>query len=101
MTQKDENRLQTMEMWLWRRMIGGTNWTERRIDKGILEETGEKREDLIVNTMGRKTKFIGRLNDFLNNIFEGRIMVRRRPRPRNNYFHDVEEKTGSASPMDS
>jgi hypothetical protein len=51
--------------------------------------------------MERKIKFIGHLirhNDFIINIFEGKIMGRRpRGRPRTNYFHDIKEKMGCAS----
>lgn len=51
--------------------------------------------------MIRKIKFIGRLihyNDFLNNMFERRIMGRRsRGRCRTNNFQDIEEKMDCAS----
>jgi len=52
--------------------------------------------------MERKIKWIGRLirhdNDFLNNIFEGRIIGRRpRGRPRANCFDDTKEKMGALS----
>lgn len=43
--------------------------------------------------MESKIKLIEHLirhNDFLNNVFERRIMGRRRPRA--NYFHDIKEK---------
>ncbi|KAF0770193.1 putative transposon-derived protein F52C9.6 [Aphis craccivora] len=51
--------------------------------------------------MERKIKLIGHLNrhnDFLNKIFEERIMGRRPiGKPRVNYFHGIKEKIGCAS----
>lgn len=61
-----------------------------------LNEIREKRS-LITSIMERKIKWIGHLighSDFLNNIFEGRII---RQRPRVNYFHDINEKMGCIS----
>lgn len=66
---KDKNYLQTMEMWLWRKMIK-TNWVEQKSNENALK--GEKRS-LIINKMDRKIKWIEHLihhNDFLNNIIE-------------------------------
>jgi len=55
----------------------------------------------MIHIIERKIKFIGHIirhNDFLNNIFEGRIMGRRpRGRSRTNYFHDINEKMDCAS----
>jgi hypothetical protein len=51
--------------------------------------------------MKKKPKFIGyftRYNDFIINIFEGKIMGRRpRGKPRINNFHGIREKMGCAS----
>jgi len=91
MTQKDKNNLQAMEIWLWRKMTK-TNWMKRKSNERGLKEIGEKRS-IMINIMERTIKFIGHIirhNNFLNNIFEGKIMGRRpRRRPRANYFHDI------------
>jgi len=72
---------------------------ERKSNERVLDEIGEKRS-LMIHIIERKIKLIGHImrhNDFLNNIFEGRIMRRRpRGRPRTNYFHDIKVKMGCA-----
>lgn len=76
------------------------NWMEWKSNGRVLAEIGE-RIILILNIMDKKIKFICHLiryNDFLNDIFKGKIMGQRpRGRPRINYFHDVKEKMDCTS----
>ncbi|KAF0734800.1 putative transposon-derived protein F52C9.6 [Aphis craccivora] len=63
-----------MEMWLWRRMTR-IRWIERKRNETILEEIGETRS-MWTLIMKRKIKLVGHLlrhNDFITNIFEGKI----------------------------
>ncbi|KAF0771489.1 putative transposon-derived protein F52C9.6 [Aphis craccivora] len=70
------------------------NWIELKSNKIVLKPKGYiKKVSLKNNIMESKIKLIEHLirhNDFLNNVFERRIMGRRRPRA--NYFHDIKEK---------
>lgn len=85
-------RLEAMEMWLWRKMTK-TSWTEKKTNQQILIEIVERRS-LLENIMKRKVKLIGHLirhNQFIGNIFEGRLLGRRsRGRPRTSYFRDLQ-----------
>jgi hypothetical protein len=55
---KDEkNKLEAMEMWIWRRTTR-TSWTERKRNDTILQEIGEER-NIITAIMKRKVKLIG------------------------------------------
>lgn len=77
--QRDKNKLNAMEMLLWRRMIK-IKWTERKSDEGIFEKKkkiGEGRS--IMNNINQKENEIyweHYHNDFLNNISERGIMGR-------------------------
>lgn len=77
-----------------------TNWMERKSNERVLNEIGEK-ISLMIHITERKMKLNGHIirhNNFLNNLFERRIMGRRpRGRPRTNYFHDVKEKMSCES----
>ncbi|KAI5755057.1 hypothetical protein M8J77_013699 [Diaphorina citri] len=87
----ERERLEAMEMWLWRRMTR-TSWMERKRNEKILEEIGEER-NLMKTLMKRKIKLVGHLlrhNDFITNILEGKVEGRRpRGRPRKSYFEDI------------
>ena len=39
----DRNRIESFEMWCWRKMLG-ISWKEHRTNKSILEEIGLERE---------------------------------------------------------
>jgi hypothetical protein len=70
----ETERLEAMEMWMWRKMTK-TSWIERKSNKRVLEKV-KKRRSLIEPLEKRKIKLIGHLmrhNDFMKNIFEGRI----------------------------
>jgi len=70
----ERDRLEAMEMWLWRRMTR-IRWIERKRNETILEEIGETRS-MWTLIMKRKIKLVGHLlrhNDFITNIFEGKI----------------------------
>lgn len=88
----EKARLEAMEMWLWRKMTK-TSWTEKKTNQQILIEIVERRS-LLENILKRKVKLIGHLirhNQFIGNIFEGRLLGRRsRGRPRTSYFRDLQ-----------
>ncbi|KAI5739387.1 hypothetical protein M8J77_018683 [Diaphorina citri] len=90
---KDRARLEAAEMWMWRRMTK-TRWIEKKSNERVLEEVGESRQ-LIKTIEKRKIKLIGHIirhNNFITNIFEGKIQGKKtRGRPRKQYFKDMQE----------
>lgn len=95
----ERERLEAMEMWMWRRMTR-TSWIERKRNETILEEI-EERRNLITSIMKRKVKLVGHLlrhNEFITNIIEGRVLGRRpRGRPWKSYFDDIQQLKRAAT----
>ena len=95
----ERERLEAMEMWLWRRMTR-TKWTERKRNETIMEEIEEKR-NIMTSLMRRKVKLVGHLlrhNNFITNIIEGKVAGRRpRGRPRKSYLEDIYHLMGCTS----
>lgn len=92
-TIRDKKKLEAAEMWFWRKMCK-TSWREKKSNEKLLSEIKERRQ-LIQSLESRQIKLIGhtiRHNNFLCNIFEGRLEGRRcRGRPRKCYFKDIME----------
>ncbi|KAI5734042.1 hypothetical protein M8J77_001775 [Diaphorina citri] len=66
----------------------------KKSNERVLEEVGESRQ-LIKTIEKRKIKLIGHIirhNNFITNIFEGKIQGKKtRGRPRKQYFKDIQE----------
>ena len=91
-----KQRLETVEMWCWRRMLK-VGWTERRSNESILEVIGGGREMLSV-VRRRQMSFLGHImrEDGLENLtVTGRIAGgRSRGRPRKKYLDRMREIIG-------
>ena len=98
LTQKTRKRLETMEMWCWRRMLK-ISWTERKTNESILDDIGRKRELLAV-IRRRQMRFLGHVvrREYLENpILTGRIEGSRgRGRPRIKYMDDMKSAIGGS-----
>ena len=92
----ERNRLESAEMWIWRKMTR-TSWIERKTNLEVLREVQEERR-LLREMEKRKTKFIGhvlRHNTFIINILEGKVLGKKgRGRPRKKYLEDIEKRMG-------
>ncbi|VVC43630.1 Hypothetical protein CINCED_3A006507 [Cinara cedri] len=70
----EKNRLEAMEMWMWRKMTR-TSWIEHKTNEEVLNEINEER-----TIMKRTIKLIGHLlrnNEFITIIVEGKIEGKR------------------------
>src|SRR6218665_3037128 len=80
---EDIKRLETFEMWTWRRMEK-VSWTEHKTNEEILETIGEERS-LIRTIKTRQKKCIGhtlRGESLLKTVIEGKMLGKRsRGRP--------------------
>ena len=93
---RDERKITSMEMWLWRRMkcIG---WKEKRTDNCILLELDIKRE-LPGNVRKRKLSYFGHLCrdhscQITKTVVEGYVEGRRRlGRPRKQYIDNIKQR---------
>ena len=83
---RDERKITSMEMWLWRRMLR-ISWMEKRTDNSILQELEIKRE-LLGHVRKRKLSYYGHLCrdhgcQITKTVVEGYVEGRRRRgRPR-------------------
>ena len=78
----DVKRLESFEMWVWRRM-GKISWTERVSNDEVLRIVGEERT-LIKTCKERQKKWIGHIHihdGLLKDVIEGRLEGKR-PRGR-------------------
>ena len=107
---RDERKITSMEMWLWRRMMR-ISWKEERTDNSILQELDIKCE-LLGHVRKRKLSYFGHLcrehgcqitKTIVEGYMEGR---RRRGRPQKQYYrqhqtvdtiNDVTVRTGCRS----
>ena len=74
MTQADRDRIEALEMWIWRRMEK-ISWTDKVTNEDVLKKVNESKNMLNVIRQ-RKRKWIGHLlrhDEFLQEIFEGRM----------------------------
>jgi len=96
---QERTKLEAAEMWFWRRMTK-TSWTERKSNVIILHEINENRELLKVIAK-RKIKLLGhvlRHNNFLQNIFEGKVLGKKtRGRPRMAFLKNTIHEMGCNS----
>ena len=98
LTLADERRIQSAEMWLWRRMLR-ISWFQKRSDVSILEQLNTKRE-LLAHVRKRKLTYFGHLHreggcQLTRTVVQGLYpAVRRRGRPRTQYLDNVKRWTG-------
>ena len=92
-----EERVQAMEMWMWRRMMK-ISWTERKTNEEVLTMIGEKRE-LLKTIRRRQMKFVGHImrrggieSTVLTGMIEGK---RGRGRPREKYMDGLVRAVGA------
>ena len=86
---KQIKKIQSAEMWFYRRMLR-VSWREKRTDESILKELGTKRE-LVNFIKKRKLSFIGhacrRKCSLMKDIMDGKVEGKRgRGRPRMQYI---------------
>ena len=100
--QTDVKKLESAEMWLYRRLLR-VKWDDKRTNVSILEELGVHRE-LVSIVMKRKLTYFGHtvrndkctlMKDILQGSLEG---GRKRGRPRINYHMNIKEWTGLSTP---
>jgi len=72
LTQVDRDRIEALEMWIWRRMEK-ISWIDKVINEDVLKKVNESKNMLNVIRQ-RKCKWIG--YEFLQEIFEGRMKGR-------------------------
>ena len=96
---RDERKITSMEMWLWRRMLC-ISWMEKRTDNSILQELEIKRE-LLGHV--RKLSYFGHLCrdhgcQITKTVVEGYVEGRRRRgRPRKQYIDNIKQWTQLAT----
>ena len=94
---RDERKITSMEMWLWRRMLR-ISWMEKQTDNSILQELEIKRE-LLGHVRKRKLTYYGHLCrdhgcQITKTVVEGYVEGRRRRgRPRKQYIDNIEQWT--------
>jgi hypothetical protein len=90
---KDRARIEAAEMWMWRRMTK-TRWIDKKSNKKVLEEVDERRQ-LMKSINSRKIKLVGHLmrnNDFITNIFEGKVAGKMtKGKPLKKYFEEIQK----------
>ena len=93
---EDEQRIQAMEMWLYRRMLK-VAWTEKKTNEEVLAMANADRE-ILVNIRERQLRFLGhilRRDGLEQNSIEGKLEGRRpRGRPRRSYINEIKNIVG-------
>ena len=77
LTQAESDRIEALEMWIWRRMEK-ISWMDEVTNKDVLRKVNESKNTLNVIRQ-RKRQWIGhalRHDEFLREIFEGRMKGR-------------------------
>ena len=94
---RDERKITSMEMWLWRRMKG-ISWIDKITDISILQELDIKRE-LLGHVRKRKLSYFAHLcrdhgYQITKTVVEGYVEGRRRrERPRKQYIYNIKQWT--------
>src|SRR6267154_1575626 len=93
--QDEINRLQALEMWLWRG-LEKISWSDKMKNEDVLKRVEEK-SCLIRTISQRKKNWIGHVlrgDGLLRDVMEGRVMGKRRQgQPRRGMISDLEEAT--------
>src|SRR5919106_4839747 len=87
------DRMNVLEMWIWRRMER-VSWSEKKTNEQVLREVKEERS-LLENVVKRKKNWIGHIvrgEGLLKHVMEGRMEGKRgRGRPRLGMISDLKE----------
>ena len=94
----DQKRVESFEMWCWRRMVT-ISWTDHVRNKEVLLRVNEQR-NILHEMRKRKTHWIGhilRRNYLLQQVVEGKIkgqieVTRRRGRRRKKLLDDLKDR---------
>ena len=97
---KDEKRINSAEMWFYRRLLR-ISWKEKRTDENILEEIGCTRE-LLSSVKKRKLTYFGHACrskcQLMKEIIQGKCEGKRqRGRPKLSYYDNIIVWTGAES----
>lgn len=94
----DKNRIEALEMWCWRKMLG-VSWREHRTNKSILEELDVERE-LMAKVVKLKLQYFGHVargsaGQLALTVLEGSMEgTRYQGKPRRQWLNDIEDWTG-------
>ena len=94
---RDERKITSMEMWLWRRMLR-ISWMEKRTDNSIIQEL-EIKSELLGHVRKRKLSYFGHLCrdhgcQITKTVLDGYVEGRRRcGRPRKQYIDNIKQWT--------
>ena len=92
----DRNRIESFEMWCWRKMLG-ISWKEHRTNTSILEEIGLERE-LMGKVARMQLQYLGHFTRWSAGnlaLLEGSIDgLRHQGRPKRQWMDDIEEWSG-------
>ena len=97
LTKADEKRIQSAELWIYRRMLR-VSWTEHRTDDSILTELGTTRQ-LLGFVVRRKLSFFGHTIrdggcELVKCVIQGKVSgKRRRGRPKTSYSSNITKGT--------
>ena len=97
LTKADEKRIQSAELWIYRRMLR-VSWTEHRTDDSILTELGTTRQ-LLGFVVRRKLSFFGHTIrdggcELVKCMIQGKVSgKRRRGRPKTSYSSNITKWT--------
>ncbi|GFS01385.1 endonuclease-reverse transcriptase [Elysia marginata] len=97
MRKADELKIETAEMWFFRRLLR-VSWKDRRTNGNVLAEMGTG-STLLSLVKERRLKYIGHAErnaktDLMKTIFGGKTAKRGRGRPSLSYFDQVSKATG-------
>ena len=102
MGKDDEQRIQAIEMWLYRRMLK-VSWTERKTNEEVLVMANADRE-ILTHIRERQMRFLGhvlRRDGMEKLVVEGKLEGRRsRGRPRRSYINTLMKVNGESSAVD-
>jgi len=94
----DRNRIESFEMWCWRKMLG-ISWKEHRTNKSILEKIGLERE-LMGKLARMKLQYFGHVTrgsagNLALTVLDGSIdVLLHQGRPKRQWMDDIEECSG-------
>jgi len=94
----DRTRIESFEMWCWRKMLG-ISWKEHRTNISILEEIGLERE-LIGKVTRMKLQYFGHITrgsagNLALTVLEGSVDgLHHEGRPKRQWVDDIEESSG-------